>query len=217
MAGFLSRIFGKKKESAEKFEKPDTTPDFPCPFGYKNAWYAIENETPETVVEKLNLNIVAESNWQDGIDRTYYSDDVFVSPQVNGFVLVVGLIGMTRNIEHEDVESHARQFAQLQYFGTHRVVEYHAWAKFADGKPIRAYAYLGESGEVQWDEGAITPEELELGFDKFVKVHEEFSDDTVFPSEEDVLEIAKAWGVDPLFGDGNYEKSTGYICGFATP
>ena len=160
---------------------------------------------------------MAESNWQDGVDKAYYSDDVFVSPQVDGYVLVIGLIGMTRNVDHDEVKRHARQFAQLQYFGTHRVVEYHAWAKFADGKLLRAYAYLGESGEVQWYEGAITPEELELGFDKFIKPNEEFIDDTVFPSEEDVLDIAKAWGVDTLFSKGNYEKSTGYICSLTIP
>ena len=84
-------------------------------------------------------------------------------------------------------------FDELQYFGTHRVSDYYAWAKVAGGNLVRAYTYFGDTGDVEQNVGAITPEELALGFDKFPQSAEDFDDDTVLPNEEDVLDIAKAW------------------------
>ena len=202
-----------RKGSNEKKE-----PDFPCPFGYKISWYAIKNETPQSIVEKLKLKVIGESNWQNGIDRVHnLQNSAFVSPPLDDYVLVIGI---SPDDEHEIVKKHALSFKELQYFGTHRVVEYHAWAKFIDGKIIRSYCYVGESGEVTWCEGDITFEEKSLGFDKFPSSTEEtFSDEFDYgnlPNEENVLDIAKAWGIDPRFEGKTYEKGTGFICKFRT-
>ena len=209
MRKLINKIFGKK----DTIIVPNVTPDFPCPFGYKTAWYAIKNETPQSVIEKLKLNIVCESNWEFGINYVYKNDNLFISPQIDGYVLVVGIIGLSHNMNHEMVKKHSILFDELQYFGSHRVVDYYAWIKFAKQKLIRAYAYLGESGEVEWNEGIITAEEVGLGFDKFPVSEHTWEEDEKQPDEEDVIDIAKAWGVDPTFSDANIEKSTGYICG----
>jgi len=189
-------------------------PDFPSPFGYKVCWYAIKNETPHSVIEKLNLKVVRASNWEDGINYIYDSRDfIFVSPQVEGYILV---INVRPDNEHDIVKGHALLFEELQYFGTHRVVEYNAWAKFADGKIIRSYCYIGDRGEITWCEGHATDEEISLGFDKFPSstdeiLSEDFDHENT-PNEEDVLNIAKSWGVDTRFECGTYEKGTGFIC-----
>ena len=50
-------------------------------FGYKICWYAISNETSESVIEKLKLKIISESNWENGINHVYNSSKhLFVSP-----------------------------------------------------------------------------------------------------------------------------------------
>jgi len=189
-------------------------PDLPCPFGYKIWWYVIKDETTHSVVEKLRLKIIRESNWNAGIDWVYnYRDYMFVSPKIGDYVLVVNIYPDDTN---ETVKKHALLFQSFQYFGTHRVVEYHAWAKFEGGNVIRGYSYLGERGEITWCEGSITDEELSLSFDRFPSSSDEMLSDDFdcenLPCEEDVLAIAKAWGVDTQFEGGAYEKGTGFIC-----
>ena len=195
----------------------DLVADDPTPFGYKNAWYAIKNETPESVIEKLNLETLYESNWAFGLEHSYRYDTIFVSPQIGGYVLVIGLSDIAPDVDYSPVKKHSEHFAELQFFGSHRVSDYSAWAKFINGHLLRAYTWA--DGELKCDEGALTPEEIALGFDAFPSLETDFSDDSildnlVYPDEEDVLNLAKAWGFNTLFEGANYEKSTGHICRF---
>ena len=189
-------------------------PDFPIPFGYKMCWYAIKNETPQSVIEKLEMKVVSDSNWEHGLHCAYGSEGfIFVSPPVDGHILV---INMPPDDGHNIVKKHALLFEELQYYGTHRVVDYNAWAKFYDGQIIRAYCYVGERGEIMWCEGNVTTEELSFGFDKFPSNTDEMLSENFdyehLPDEEHVLAIAKAWGVDTKFESETYEKGIGFIC-----
>ena len=214
--GLMGKLFGKKNN--EKSTMPmniDVTPDYPNPFGYKTTWYAIKGETPQTVIEKLDLDILCEANWKSSLDHVRKSDDVFVSPVLGDYVLVIDLIGITKDADHDMVKAHARLFGELFYFGSHTVADYYAWAKFKNGDLIRAYAYIGNGDDLFWNEGSITPEELNLGFDKFPVSEDSYDeDDIITPEEESVIDIARAWSIDPSFDGANYEKSTGYICKF---
>ena len=217
MFQFVKKLFsGREKGSppatTEKLN-PDTTPDSPYPFGYKTAWYAVRDRSREDVIEKLGLSVSCESNWEFGIGHIYESDDLFVSPETDGFYLVVGLSGLLKNDELETVRRHAALFEELQYFKSHRVIDAYTWARFLKGEVYRAYAFLGESGEVCWDEGSLTEEEAALGFGRFPNP-ENWESAEDFPDEESVMEIAKAWGVDPTFSEGEYAKATGYLCRF---
>jgi len=199
----------------------DIEPDLPHPFGYKCGWYAIKGETPESVIRKLDLKVISKSNWKFGFD--YFLDRkkslshrnkiVFVSPVVKDYVLVINIIA---DNDHNIVKKNALLFENFMYFGTHRVVEYHAWAKFISGKLMRGYSYIGDQGEVSWCEGSLTPDETALSFDRFAKTTEEtLGDDFDYdnlPNEEDVMDIAKAWSVDTSFEDGGYKKGVGFIC-----
>ena len=214
-------IFDFLKQAKEKNENVNDKsaalePDLPYPFGYKIGWYAIKNETSKTVIEKLKLKIISESNWKNGIIHAYNSrKHLFVSPAVKGYVLVINIFPGDK---HDIVKEHSLHFGEFQYFGSHRITEYNAWAKFCDGKVIRSYCYVGESGEVTWCEGNLTPEEINLGFDIFPSNTEELlSDDFDYeniPDEAAVLAVAKSWGIDTAFEDGVYDKGTGFICEF---
>lgn len=218
MTNWINKILGRKDKHgiANTIDPilPDLAPDYPCPFGCKTAWYAIKNETPLSVIEKLRLDIVCESNWKFGLAHIHKNDDVFVSPQIGDYVLVIDLIGITRNADHEMVKQHSVLFSELQYFGSHRIVDYYAWAKFTKGNLLRAYAYIGEGGELHWNEGQLTAEELTLGFDKFPVSDDLWNEEDIFPDEENVIAMAKAWGVDPTFSHMICDQSTGYICHF---
>ena len=195
-----------------KRNKEQQIHDYPCPFRYKAAWYAIKGETPLAVIEKLNLSIVRKSNWESGLEQIHSNNNVFVSPSIDGFVLVIDFSGLSINDDHYMVMKHARLFAEFYYFGSHRTVDYYAWAKFINGELIRAYSYVGETGDITWNEGRITNEELELGFDKFPIVDDSFNDDTEYPDEGCVIDIANLWSINPASNTLNLEKSTGYIC-----
>lgn len=196
--------------------KIDKTPDSPQPFGYKTGWYAIQCDSVEKVIQSLGLNCISECNWQSGISAVYnrnhiLQNNIFVSPCLDGFVLVIGI---THEPDRATLLNLGKLFEAFQYFATHRVSEYHQWVKIIKGRLIRAYCYVGERGEVLWDEGDITPEEIDLGFDSFVNAANQDGDwDSLsFPDEESVLQIAAAWGIDVTFEHRQYAEATGYLC-----
>jgi hypothetical protein len=57
-----------------------------------------------------------------------------------------------------------KRFDDVQFFGSHRIVDFAAWARTLHGKPLRIFAYLGEIGEVLANVGEQTLEEAKLGF-----------------------------------------------------
>ncbi len=195
---------------------PQAVPDKPVPFAFKNSWLCIKSNSPEAVISELRLIDAVPTNWSSGMDGV---DDgkFFVSPAINGWVAVVGFptFGWSDDTELEQgaLKDIAKRFSEVQAFASHRVVDLCAWAKFRDGKTVRAYYWLGESGEVLINEGECTPEEHQLGLDNFVGSADDNWDEKELPDEMSVCEIAAAWGIDPMFSEGEYEKGTGYLCG----
>lgn len=191
---------------------PDAFPDKPQPFGYKSSWLCIKNTTPQQVVLALGLKNAVPANWASGMSQ---QNKIFVSPVVRGYVLVIGydtFQGADADGEIKALGTLAKAFSEVQCFATHRVVDFHTWARFVDGELVRAYGWLGESGEVYLNRGSITPEEQSLGFDKFIQSAEDDWESVEFPDEESVIRIAAAWGIDPMFSDGDYECGAGYLC-----
>lgn len=87
---------------------------------------------------------------------------------------------------------------------------------YRNHQPVRGYFYA--DGQVEWEIGDLTPEELALGFDAFPHQGQDDSDD--FPDEEKVLEIADAWGIDTFFEKEEYPPAVGmglrrklFLCG----
>lgn len=191
----VARPVSPKSSPPEKAPDKFSTPDKPRAFGYKCAWLAIHSEDTKAILEALNLKNPRAANWATGIEQAYGLERVFVTPPVQGWTLVVGLaLPEAGGSGHPDqctplLRRLSKQLGEVQYFATHRVVEYHAWAKAENGVIARAYAYVGEEGITLWNVGVLTPEEKALGF-KF--------DETHFPNEEDVMKIAGKWSLNPL-------------------
>jgi hypothetical protein len=163
-------------------------------------WLAVHHDAPAEVIAALSLRDVHPVGWSLGFkaiygDRRRSDQCVFVAPPVRGWILVASIylpeIGQSPDVFTPLMQELSRRFGSTQYFGTHRVVDYHAWAKAEDGILSRAYAYLGERGETLANLGEPTRQEVELGL--------VFKDDTIedSPDEEDVLRMAGAWSVNP--------------------
>lgn len=184
-----------------------TQADTPLPFGYKTGWLAIKGGTPEQVIDTLQLKNKTVANWKSGMKMAVSEGQIFVPPLIDGYVLLIGPM----ELELEQLGEMAKNFEELQYFVSHRVVELHSWTLFRAGELLRHYYYIGESGEVV-SVGELTEEEKDLGFDNLIMSEDDDWDEVEFPDEESVLEIAAAWGVDTSMQEHQQEKSTGYLC-----
>ncbi len=181
-------------------------------FGYKNAWVAVKDRSPQAVAEAMSLRNVRRCDWAAGIKAAYHypsAGSVFVTPQIDGWVLCIGLPLFA------PLETRPPTFGQLaaewagklqtevQYFATHRIVEGHAWARAQPGRLERAYLYFGESGETLFDEGPETAEERAL------------VGDLTQVREEHVMALAARWSVDPSsLSERNLEVGDGLLGDF---
>ena len=204
-AAALVRRSRRRKDAGEagRAERPDKAPDFrgpvytvdyeevpeePVPFGYQLSWLAVRSTDPEAVLQALGGRPLRAADWNAGVAAAY-AGERFLSPCLNGFVLVLG------GAEEEQARRLAASFGTVEYFATHRVTEYHAWARYDGGRCARSYAYDGERGEVLRDQGPLTMEEIALGFGALPRQGGAAYERP--PTEEDVLDIAAAWGPDP--------------------
>jgi hypothetical protein len=200
----------------------DATPDKPVAFGYKMIWLAVKTNDTEAVVNALSLTDVQAANWQTGVEAAYHGR-LFVSPPLDDWTFV-----LSRELPQDDelqgqlaefLSVLSARFGEVQYFATHRVVEFHAWALYRDGREIRAFAYIGDQGELSADRGNKTAAELESGFDYFNPDHPELSsedywerEDLEHPQEEDVMAMAGKWSIDPQqLEQRDFVAGAGYV------
>ncbi len=149
-------------------------------------WLAIRTDNEESVVTALANNGIKVAICTETQANPASSVGVF-SP-MPGWTLAIGG-GVLPDTEKDSLVPFLKAVSiplgEVYWFANYRIVDYHAWAKVVNGDIVRGYAYLGESGEVSLNEGALTPEEEALGAEAL-----EFPDDTV------VFSLAKAWSVD---------------------
>lgn len=207
----------------------DVAPDKPWPFGYRTAWLAIRSDDTANVLECLQLTNVQNVNWRTGIS-TIYDEElsdyyVFVSPPAAGWTYVVGL-ALPHPVGARFLDkctplltALAKRFGDVQYFFTYPVIELYAWARFSGGELVRAFAW-GDEGVI-WNKGRVTEAERALGLKVFelrrlgtgrAKVRQGDDDATGYPGEDNVLTLARRWGIDPTRLDRRaVEPGLGYV------
>ena len=182
----------------------DDTPDGPVPFGYKTSWAAVKCGSPDEVINALQLS-GRRAGWTTGLAAAMRGQGLFVSPCLDGYVLLVGRNSWGACKGH---------FPEVHAFTSYRNCDCYGWTLYRDGRKLREFAY--ESDRVMVDDGPLTPEEQALGFDAFPREYKmpESTErsDMRLPDEEDVLNIAAAWGIDPRFEDQTYPPSVGWLC-----
>lgn len=204
--GFLDNLFGGLKSDNTAV---DCVPDTPVRFGFKATWLCVKADSSETVIEKLGLENAVKCSWKYGFANLNYG--TFISPVLDGRVLV---IGWGYDIITEDparLDKVGAMFPEVQFFSSHRVSDYYAWARYSKGVKVRAYGWCGGDGEVFVNDGEPTAEEKALGFVNFLPSTEADWDKYDTPDEETVVQIAAAWGIDTLNLD-KYPASTGFYC-----
>jgi hypothetical protein len=168
-------------------------------FGGKQAWLAVRDRDQADVLEALGLRDLGEVAWRDGIDLAHLTDDrVAVTPPLPGargttWVLAVGRYLLRPDTMIDIVGLSERLHTEVQFFATHRVTELHRWQRAAGGELVRAFGYVGQTGEVTAWHGDPDPAERDAGLPA------SFDDEetTVLVSEQDVLKVAGAWSIDP--------------------
>jgi hypothetical protein len=165
-------------------------------FGGKQAWLAVSGSDPDAVLAALGLRDLGTVSWRDGLDLAHLTDDrVVITPPLPGardtsWVLAAGRWLMRPGLDV--VELSAKLGTEVQFFATHRVTELHRWQRAVEGDLVRAFGYVGQTGEVTSWFGDPDPAERDAGLPG------EFDEEsTVLVAERDVFKVAAAWSIDP--------------------
>tara|TARA_R110002033_G_scaffold170843_1_gene214467 strand:- start:1621 stop:2346 length:726 start_codon:yes stop_codon:yes gene_type:complete len=209
----VSVWYAKKTGVNSEFHQPKTivvsdTLDNPIDFGFKMVWIAVKTNQKNRLAEIINLKRFKNANWETGIE-TAYEDGVFITPQIGEWTLIVGTGIPNKGDNRENIEqlknlinNLSTEFGEAQFFGTHRVVEFHSWMKSVNGEMQRVYSYVGESMESIEVFGELT--EAEDGLNLFNSLSKEAENeeyfersDLDFADEIMVMKIAEKWSVNP--------------------
>jgi hypothetical protein len=173
-------------------------------FGPKQAWLAIREGDVTKVLDALALRDLGQVSWRDAVDVAYLTDDrLLFTPLLPGaggarWLLVAGRWLLRPQVTVDVVELSWMLGTEVQFFSTYRVGEVHRWERAVDGDLVRAFAYVGETGEVERWIGEPDDAERRLGLP--AELDDEIGE--VLVSEHDVLRLAGAWSVNPADLDG---------------
>ena len=195
-------------------------PESPLPFGGKIAWLAVPGYKPSEVIAALRLAEVEPANWTAGLTQAYSTEDkVFVSPVLDGWVLVIGKTlwrkaDMNRSAENIGwLKDIGRIFGNACFFSSMKGLGNHGWVGIRDGEIVRAYGYSGELQELIWLVGEPTEEEVAInpGFAAEMQERREGDFRPIVPDEKMVLELAASWSIDPTFAGKQYPMDFGFL------
>jgi len=169
--------------------------DHPC------TWLAIKGNNSKRIQRALGLHNATPCSWEEGLVEAQHHK-LFVSPPVNGWILVVG---SDLPEPDEDVDrcflflrQLSRKLGHVQYFSVNRILNHHAWAIIDDGQVFRGYAWAGET---LWNQGQRTAAEKDLGMTCYGYAERTavdfFQKEPVLPNSEKINQLAARWSIDP--------------------
>lgn len=186
-------------------------PAYPVPFGPKCTWLAVRAESAPAVAEQLGLVEAQSASWAEGVHAGYQGrrspafagrrSTVFVTPPVEGWVLV---LGTTDRLEADELLTGlSARWGEAQRFATHRGASAGGWALARAGRVVRALAF--GDGLVASAEGEPTAVERDLGLSRIPgEPGAPVAGDEEEPclDEAEVLRVAAAWSLDPSTLEG---------------
>jgi hypothetical protein len=187
-------------------------PDHPASFGYKGDWLAVKGSDPQEIATAAGVRNLQPCNWAVGIKRAYY-DAVFVTPPIDGWVLLAGVAGSFPDADSSEgiqavkklLNDLSTRYGEAQYFGTHRGVGYVSWLRSVNGRITRAYAHA--DGQTFIVEGQPTPVEQQYQLVNTLSEEPGYQEreDLTYACEEEVMTIAGAWSVNPSTLDARHD------------
>lgn len=204
----------------------DTVPDRPQAFGREMSWLAVQTEDVPKLAATLGLSDLSAANWNSGLGAIYdleLADAlVFISPPIQGWTFVASVAlplpagGSFVDKTWPLLNRLASQFSRVQYFATFPIIDFYAWARFDDGRPVRAFA-AGDAGTI-WDIGQSTAEERKLGLSMIElrgirNRHGDLGGALhLHPTEDHVLGVADGWSVNPMTLEGlAFDAGVGWV------
>jgi hypothetical protein len=172
-------------------------------------WLAVRGASPEGVQTALGLDHSTPCSWSEGMTGEH---EFFISPRVNGWVIVTGLAIPTPDNDVDEcfrfLVSLSRKLGHVQFFQAEKFLHYHAWARLDYGCVTRAYAWAGET---VWNQGGKTVPETELGV-KCYAYGESCPSNIARTNTDKVAQLAARWNFDPASVD---ERSLNRALGVA--
>ncbi|HSY42273.1 MAG TPA: hypothetical protein VK811_00075 [Candidatus Acidoferrum sp.] len=172
-------------------------------------WLAIRAASPEGVLAALGLGRSTPCSWSEGMTGEH---EFFISPRVNGWVIVTGLAIPTPDDDVDEcfrfLVSLSRKLGHVQFFQAEKFLHYHAWARLDYGCVTRAYAWAGET---VWNQGGKTVPETELGV-KCLSYGDPCPPNVARMNTDKVSQLAARWNFDPASVD---ERSLNLALGMA--
>lgn len=165
-------------------------------------WIAVQGVTAEALVNALKLQNLNECTWTDGL-ASASQNRVFISPRIGNWTLILGdgLPDPVTDVDHcfHFLNRLSHELGHVQYFSANRALGYHGWAKFYQGKVVRAYAWAGQT---IWNQGTMSSAELKLG----AICHDYLADEDITWQEQQEISannieiippLAARWSIDP--------------------
>ncbi|MBC6994084.1 hypothetical protein H9S92_13850 [Lewinella lacunae] len=203
---WMSKLFGQssprpKSILEQELEKRDPTK--PIKFGHKCIWAAVKTEDTNSLLKALRLEKQRKANWVEGKLQAR-NGEIFVLPPIEGWILILGW-GLPepgymegRERAQRFLNGLSQKFGEAQMFGNFRGSGSAFWMKSVDGNTERLY-YIGDgnsfiegeptSVEMKWDLIDTNSKDAE---------QEEYWEKMLYPDAEHVLEVAKAWSLNPM-------------------
>jgi len=181
-------------------------------------WVAIRSTNLAKVQEAFGLHNPTPCSSIEGLSKLN-ERKLFVSPPVNGWILVMG---SALPDPHDDIDDcfrfimHlSRELGGVQFFSVNRAVNHHAWVRVENERIFRAYAWAGET---LWNQGDLTAAERELG----LLCYRYGEKPSTFPfsareahaaNAERITHLAARWSIDPMMLLGLSRQSNTGIAG----
>jgi hypothetical protein len=219
LATFLAFIHVRRGKTDPSSTKPRSDPKpfqprghyRPSIFEQSCRWAVVKTTHIAAVQSALGLHNPMPCSWEDGL-AGLTSHRLFVSPPVRGWILIVGpgLPDPSVDIDrcYHFVVRLSRALGQVQFFSLNRAVDHYCWVRAEGGRARRAYAWAGET---LWNEGPLTPAEVELGVQCLDYCEKPTGSDVAadlalipnIPNVEKVIPMAGRWSFDPTSLDEN--------------
>ena len=173
------------------------------PFGYKTFWCAIKTIDTDKVLNTLNIRKKKKCNWNEGMKKAY-DGGIFILPPINGWIIIHGWgLPIPSSSKENDsavklINSLSSKFEKAHLFGSFRGTGAVLWMSSEMGELKRMY-YIDDGNGVQYGE----PTKIEKQWDLIDFNHPDIENDDYFdskdiPDEDDVLDVAEAWSINPM-------------------
>lgn len=203
--------------------------DRPQPL-YSMAWLAVRADSAETVADAVGLRDRQPCNWYQGqqIVRRY-GTAAFISPPVNGWVYIAGMLpygALTYSSQDPFLawmKETSATLGEVQFFSENNSAPFYTWALCRGGEIVRAYAMETDPlVRVLWNVGPTTEAERKANYDfgasKFEGIIPKGRLYDWMPYEQSTEAIAQGWGVCPRdIRPGDAEPGLGLMGSIRVP